>query len=96
MKDLRVLLRIATTAFAVASVVYAVRTRRPAGRFLNVPYEFRMPTVKRLRGRLWNPNDDRVVTPCVFGLGWSVNLYQVLQQLREYRPTDSQDLPDIL
>jgi uncharacterized membrane protein len=27
--------------------------------------------------RWWNPNDERVLTPHVFGVGWSLNLYQL-------------------
>jgi hypothetical protein len=47
------------------------------GRILGVPYDFRMPTVERLQARLWNPDDDRVIVPHVFGIGWAVNVYQL-------------------
>ena len=94
MRELRAILRIATTAFTVAAVIYAIRTKRPAGRLLSVPYEFRMPSVERLRRRMWNPDDDRVITPSFFGIGWSINLYQAVQQIRDYRPADSQDPPN--
>ena len=39
-----------------------------------VPYDFRIPTLSRVRDRWWNPGDDRLFTPHVFGVGWSVNL----------------------
>jgi hypothetical protein len=93
MKELRSILRIVTTAFTVAALVYAIRTKRPAGQLLSVPYDFRMPSLERLRRRLWNPEDDRVITPSFLGVGWSVNLYQALRQVQDYRPSDSQDPP---
>ncbi len=74
MRHLAAIARIAVTAFAVATVVYAFRSKQPSGRFLGAPYEFRVPTAARLRERLWNPDDPRILTPPVFGVGWSVNL----------------------
>ena len=65
------------TVATVAAFVYAMRTRQPSGRILEVPYEFRAPTSDRLRERLWNPDDPRVFTPPILGVGWSINLFQV-------------------
>jgi hypothetical protein len=47
------------------------------GRVLGFPYDFRMPTVERLKARVWNPDDERILVPHVFGVGWTVNLYQL-------------------
>ena len=47
-----------------------------------VPYEFRPPTLARVRERWWNPDDPRVLTPHVFGVGWSVNLGRLLRAPR--------------
>jgi hypothetical protein len=47
------------------------------GRVLGFPYDFRMPTGERLQARIWNPADQRVLVPQVFGVGWTVNLYQL-------------------
>lgn len=44
------------------------------GRMLGVPYDFRMPTLGRIKERMWNPDDPRVLTPRVFGAGWTINL----------------------
>lgn len=38
-----------------------------------VPYDFRRPTLARLRERMWNPDDERLVMPQVFGVGWTVS-----------------------
>lgn len=81
MKDL-IRWRTIATAFTVATVVYAIKTRQSHGRFLIVPYEFRVPTVQRIRDRFWNPDDARIITPHIFGVGWSLNVYQVVKRLR--------------
>ena len=73
--------RTIATALAVATIAYAVRTRQSHGRFLRVPYDFRVPTLQRLKDRFWNPDDPRIFTPHVFGVGWSINAYQLLRQL---------------
>lgn len=45
------------------------------GRLLGaVPYDFRPPTTRRVRDTWWNPNDDRIIQPQVFGVGWGLNL----------------------
>ena len=74
-------LRKLTSLFAVVTVVYALKTRRSHGRFLRVPFEFRVPTPQRIRQRLWNPDEESVVTPQAFGVGWTLNLYQVARRL---------------
>ena len=74
--------RTIATALAVATIAYAVRTRQSHGRFLRVPYDFRVPTLQRLKDRFWNPDDPTIFTPRVFGVGWSLNVYQVVRRLR--------------
>jgi len=41
-----------------------------------VPYDLRRPTIARMKERLWNPADERIVVPRVFGAGWTLNFYQ--------------------
>ena len=87
-----------TTAFTVAAIVYAIRTKQAEGTFLKVPYDFRMPTLQRFRERFWNPEDPRIFTPRFFGVGWSLNVYQLLEWLRADRghdgPADPLEEPD--
>ncbi len=83
MRAIASLLRAAVAAFAVAAVIHAYRQKQPAGRFANVPYDFRFPTIERFKSRFWNPEDPRVFTPNVFGVGWSINAYQLLKAVRE-------------
>lgn len=51
------------------------------GRFLGVPYDWRRPTVERIRSRWWNPDDRRVFTPKSFGWGYDVNLLEIARRL---------------
>jgi len=44
------------------------------GKILGVPYDLRVPTLARIKERMWNPEDPRIITPRVFGAGWTVNL----------------------
>jgi uncharacterized membrane protein len=69
------------TLFAIATIIYAIKTKQSHGRFIGVPFEFRPPTPQRFFDRWWNPRDPRIFTEHVFGIGWSINLYQVKVQL---------------
>ena len=44
------------------------------GRLLGIPYDFRLPTVEKVRERLWAPANPNLLVPHVFGMGWTVNL----------------------
>jgi hypothetical protein len=44
-----------------------------SGKFLGIPYDFRFPTLSRIRERMWNREDPRIFTPRVYGAGWTVN-----------------------
>ena len=53
----------------------AERTWR--GRVLGVvPYDFSPPTWARIRRAYWNPEDDRLFTDRVLGVGWAINLHR--------------------
>lgn len=52
------------------------------GKFLGVPYDWRRPTVARVKSRWWNPDDPRLFTPKSFGWGYDVNLYEAARRLR--------------
>jgi hypothetical protein len=51
-----------------------------------VPYELRPPTLGRVRERWWNPRDERILTPHVFGVGWSVNVGRIVELARRRGP----------
>jgi uncharacterized protein DUF5808 len=48
-----------------------------------VPYDFRPPTWERIRAAYWNPEDDRLFTDRVFGVGWAINLYRAKEYMEE-------------
>jgi len=53
----------------------AERTWR--GRVLGlVPYDFNPPTWDRIREAYWNPDDPRLFTDRVMGVGWAINLHR--------------------
>ena len=75
-------------AAALAGVAVVQEMRKPESErdwhgevFGVVPYDFRRPTIGRIKERLWNPDDPRLFTPHVFGVGWTLNLYRLWQIL---------------
>ncbi len=74
-------LKTAIFLFTVATVAYSIRSKRSHGRFLGVPFDWRMPSLGEMRQKLWNPADDRLFTPTTFGIGWVPNAHQLLQRL---------------
>jgi Family of unknown function (DUF5808) len=48
-----------------------------------VPYDFRMPTIRRIRESWWAPNDDRIFTKQVWGVGWTLNVGRVVRLIKE-------------
>jgi hypothetical protein len=65
--------------------------RRWHGKLGIIPYDFRLPTVERLRESFWNPDSNDIFTPGFWGIGWSVNLLAILERMRivsEYYATE--------
>ena len=61
-----------------AAIADAMRNDRRHGEVFGfVPYDFRMPTVRRAREHTWNPRSSRILAPTTFGVGWTVNLGRV-------------------
>ena len=46
-----------------------------------VPYDFRVPTLERLRAAYWDPGSDTIFTEHVWGVGWAVNLPVAMRKL---------------
>jgi hypothetical protein len=47
-----------------------------------IPYDFRLPTIERLKESYWNPASSRIFTSEVLGIGWAINFYALLEKLR--------------
>lgn len=79
MSDLVKMIR-ALLWLALFGALYQELRRPPAerrwhGKVLGlIPYDFRVPTLERLRDAYWAPGTDRVFSDQVFGVGWAVNL----------------------
>ena len=57
--------------------------RRWHGRLFEViPYDFRMPTLGRIKATYWNPHSPHLFSARVFGVGWTVNLYRAREKIR--------------
>jgi hypothetical protein len=71
---------LAAALLGIGAVVQQLRLppqeRTWHGRIMGVPYDFRPPTLERMRERWWNPNAG-LFTPHVFGVGWTLNLYRL-------------------
>jgi hypothetical protein len=49
-----------------------------------VPYDFRMPTIGRVRSTYWNP-EGPIVSSKVFGVGWAPNLGALIRMAGNWR-----------
>ncbi len=56
-----------------------------------IPYDFRMPTIERLKEAYWNPYERRVLTPEVLGIGWAINFYRLLENVGLIRQDVSEE-----
>lgn len=59
-----------------------------------IPYDFRFPTMERIRSSYWDPTSDRVFSDKVIGVGWAINIPVALrkldQALRQYNAASMQ------
>lgn len=84
------LVRLAALAALAAAVVKEL-AKPKAERTWNgtvigvVPYDLRKPTIERLRERMWAPEDEHLIQPHVFGVGWTVNLGRLVALVRAAR-----------
>ena len=90
MKGIRRLISYIATALLVASIIKELRKptdeRTWEGCLAGfIPYDLRPPTLSRIRNTFWNPDNPHVVVPTLFGVGWTVNLYALVQYLRAVR-----------
>jgi len=83
---LRTVVEVAVIALTVAAFVRELRRPRTErtwqGRIARVPYDFRAPSLARLRSGIWQPDQPAVVVPKSFGLGWTLNLGSVAARTR--------------
>jgi hypothetical protein len=56
------------------------------GRVFGIPYDFRRPTLDKVRRAFWDPENPALFTPHAFGVGYSVNLATLMPPQRDLRP----------
>jgi len=55
-----------------------------------VPYDFRMPTIGRVKDTYWNP-EGPIITGKVFGVGWAPNLGAMTRIANAWRAAEDPD-----
>ena len=74
---------------AFAAAIYQELKKPPEARTWTgkvagtVPYDFRLPTLDRLRDAYWNPDSEQLFSERVFGVGWAVNIPVAARKLSE-------------
>jgi hypothetical protein len=79
------LLQAAAITIAITAVCQELEKPREErqwhGKVGFIPYDFRFPTLQRLRDAFWNPESGHIFTPQPVGIGWTVNLYALLEKI---------------
>jgi hypothetical protein len=83
-------LKLLAAALAIAAIIKEIRLPKDErtwhGALVGfVPYDFRKPTIERIKSALWNP-DGAIVVSRPFGVGWTLNAGALVARLRS-RPT---------
>lgn len=72
---------------AVAGAIYTELRKDPDKRTWNgklldvIPYDFRLPTLERIRQAYWNPRSPKVFTDRPLGVGWAINIPTALRRV---------------
>lgn len=88
MRELVKLIR-TLTWMAFAAAIYQELRKPPEARTWNgkvagvVPYDFRVPTLDRLRSAYWDPDNEQIFSENVFGVGWAVNIPVAARKVSE-------------
>lgn len=90
--DITKLLKLLAAAIAIAAVIKELRLPKEERTWHGaiagfVPYDFRKPSVERIKRTFWDP-DGRIVVDRPFGVGWTVNVGAVVGKIRSLpKPT---------
>jgi len=74
---------------ALIAAIYQELKKPPAERTWHgkvggfIPYDFRIPTIERIRSAYWDPASDTILTDRVIGVGWAVNIPALIRKLNE-------------
>lgn len=74
---------------ALIAAIYQELKKPPAERTWHgkvggtIPYDFRIPTIERVRSAYWDPTSDTIFSDRVIGVGWAVNIPVLIRKLNE-------------
>ena len=85
-------LKLLAAVLAIAAVIKELRLPKDERTWHGalgglVPYDFRKPTVEKIKTTFWNP-DGAIVVNRVFGVGWTINLGAIFAKIRSLSSTD--------
>ena len=80
------LIKVAAITITIAAVCQELEKPKEARQWHGlvgfIPYDFRLPTMERLKESYWNPDDSRIFTRETFGIGWAINFLALLEKMR--------------
>jgi len=79
-------LKLLVAALAIAAVIKELRMPKDQRSWHGVvagfvPYDFRMPTIDKIKSVNWNP-DGAIIVNRAFGVGWTINAGAVVAKVR--------------
>lgn len=78
-------LQVAAVAVTLAAILQELEKPREErtwhGKVGFIPYDFRLPSIGRIKESYWNPYSPHILSPIVFGVGWAVNFHTLLENL---------------
>ena len=72
---------------ALIAAIYQELKKPPAERTWHgkvagfIPYDFRVPTLERVKTAYWDPDSDTLFSEKVIGVGWAVNIPVLIRKL---------------
>ena len=84
---IQMIFRNLATILLIAAVVQELRKPKESRQWHGrvawfVPYDFRTPTLGRVKTAIWAPENPSIIVPNVFGVGWTLNIGRLVYLLR--------------
>jgi len=83
-------LKLIALALTIAALIKELRLPKDARTWNGVvvgfvPYDFRKPTIERMKGAFWDP-EGSVIVGRPFGVGWTLNIGAIVGKVRGSAP----------
>ena len=84
LKRLGVLVGLGLAAATVAQELRKPQAERTwHGDLYGIPYDYRPPTIEKLKATYWAPDDERILMPKAWGFGWDLNVGRLVRVASE-------------